>query len=460
MIGVGVGIGCGAAEPATDRAAASTPTAASGSANLAPPRQREGFVATFQRCAAQIARATDAAAQPPATLGRACEQISSCGELFGDGPCRASWDTLCGDDGLQPSDALRGLIRTCAGQYCARISTGFVRACAASSSIEASHQVAIWSELHAAILDQLFSDQLLVPPALIERYLALPEEPSVGDFKALDLAAQLAGDPAALVDGRQAVFGIAAKMLAAMTFQPAIALSPPVPLPKAAVVPRATIVDDPAVSVLLGSDGIWLGSSAGTCFRPRNTDAQEWGWLESELVSLKIGFADRSSLELTAAPKVTYQDAVHAMDLARKVGFVDTTIADPGELAVSLPGPGKARSVHHCPIPAAGTSGYPKPGSGPARRGEQTHDRAALADAPSVVVTPDEIRVGSERVLSIKAASSGRGSIPELGKRLSTTGSKIVILQADAQTPMGVILRILATAKAVDKTILFAVKNK
>src|SRR4051794_30947040 len=95
------------------------------------------------------------------------------------------------------------------------------------------------------------------------------------------------------------------------------------------------------LSVLLQSDRIWVGLSRVNEFQeiPKKGDQQDWEKFESTLKEHKSStfFTDRSDLEIaaestTAAP-VKYQDIIHAMDLAVKVGFVDVGLSDPQGLA-------------------------------------------------------------------------------------------------------------------------------
>jgi biopolymer transport protein ExbD len=95
------------------------------------------------------------------------------------------------------------------------------------------------------------------------------------------------------------------------------------------------------LSVLVQSDKIWVGLSRVNEFQeiPKKADDQDWDKLESTLKDHKASafFADRSDIEIaaestTAAP-VKYQDIIHAMDLAVKVGFIDVGLSDPQGLA-------------------------------------------------------------------------------------------------------------------------------
>ena len=101
--------------------------------------------------------------------------------------------------------------------------------------------------------------------------------------------------------------------------------------------------DDESVtlSVLVQSDRIWVGLSRVNEFQeiPKKGDQQDWEKLETTLKEHKASafFADRTDIEVaaestTAAP-VAYQDIIHAMDVAVKVGFIDVGLTDPAGLA-------------------------------------------------------------------------------------------------------------------------------
>jgi len=101
--------------------------------------------------------------------------------------------------------------------------------------------------------------------------------------------------------------------------------------------------DDETVtlSVLVQSDRIWVGLSRVNEFQeiPKKGDSHDWEKLETTLKEHKASafFADRSNIEVagestTAAP-VPYQDVIHTMDVAIKVGFIDVGLTDPAGLA-------------------------------------------------------------------------------------------------------------------------------
>jgi biopolymer transport protein ExbD len=96
------------------------------------------------------------------------------------------------------------------------------------------------------------------------------------------------------------------------------------------------------LSVLVQSDQIWVGlSRLPDAFQviPKKGDDQDWEKFEATLKEHKTSeyFATRNDLEIaaestTAAP-VKYQDIIHAMDVAVKVGFIDVGLSDPQGLA-------------------------------------------------------------------------------------------------------------------------------
>jgi biopolymer transport protein ExbD len=97
------------------------------------------------------------------------------------------------------------------------------------------------------------------------------------------------------------------------------------------------------LSVLVQSDRIWVGLSRVNEFQdiPKKADDQDWDKFEATLKEHKTSAfftnPERNDLEIaaestTAAP-VKYQDIIHAMDIAVKVGFTDVGLSDPQGLA-------------------------------------------------------------------------------------------------------------------------------
>jgi biopolymer transport protein ExbD len=101
--------------------------------------------------------------------------------------------------------------------------------------------------------------------------------------------------------------------------------------------------DDETVtlSVLVQADRIWVGLSRVNEFQeiPKKGDEQDWEKFETTLKDHKASafFNDRADLEIaaesTAQQPVKYQDIIHAMDVAVKVGFIDVGLSDPAGLA-------------------------------------------------------------------------------------------------------------------------------
>jgi biopolymer transport protein ExbD len=95
------------------------------------------------------------------------------------------------------------------------------------------------------------------------------------------------------------------------------------------------------LSVLVQADKVWVGLSRVNEFQeiPKKGDEQDWEKFETTLKEHKASafFADRSDLEIaaesTAQSVVKYQDIIHAMDVAVKVGFIDVGLTDPAGLA-------------------------------------------------------------------------------------------------------------------------------
>jgi biopolymer transport protein ExbD len=96
------------------------------------------------------------------------------------------------------------------------------------------------------------------------------------------------------------------------------------------------------LSVLVQSDKIWIGLSRVNEFQdiPKlPSGEQDWDKFETTIKQHKTSafFNDRADIEIAAesTPQspVKYQDVIHAMDVAVKVGFVDVGLSDPAGLA-------------------------------------------------------------------------------------------------------------------------------
>lgn len=95
------------------------------------------------------------------------------------------------------------------------------------------------------------------------------------------------------------------------------------------------------LSVLLQADRILIGVSRVDQFDTISNKGgtPDWVEFENKLKEHKASafFADRTDIEVAAestreAP-VKYQDIIHAMDVALKVGFIDVGLTDPNGLA-------------------------------------------------------------------------------------------------------------------------------
>lgn len=99
--------------------------------------------------------------------------------------------------------------------------------------------------------------------------------------------------------------------------------------------------EKPNLSVLIQADKIWIGVSRVNDFQEIAAKAgdQDWDKFEATLKEQKASafFSDRTDLEVaaesTAQSVVHYQDVIHAMDIAVKVGFVDVGLTDPAGLS-------------------------------------------------------------------------------------------------------------------------------
>jgi biopolymer transport protein ExbD len=96
------------------------------------------------------------------------------------------------------------------------------------------------------------------------------------------------------------------------------------------------------LSVLVQSDKIWVGLSRVNEFQdiPKLSSGEhDWDKFETTVKQHKTSafFADRADIEIAAESTlqspVKYQDVIHAMDVAVKVGFIDVGLSDPAGLA-------------------------------------------------------------------------------------------------------------------------------
>jgi biopolymer transport protein ExbD len=98
---------------------------------------------------------------------------------------------------------------------------------------------------------------------------------------------------------------------------------------------------EPKLSVLIEADDIWIGVSRVDEFQriPNVGGTYDWTKFEATLHDQKVGalFNDKTDIEVAAASAtehpVAYQQLIHAMDIAVKVGFTDVGISDPNSLS-------------------------------------------------------------------------------------------------------------------------------
>ncbi len=98
--------------------------------------------------------------------------------------------------------------------------------------------------------------------------------------------------------------------------------------------------DKVILSILVQADRITIGLSRLDQFFPitKIGEDQDWVKFESTLKEQKASsyFTERTDLEIaaesTTAQPVKYQDIIHAMDIAIKVGFLDVGLTDPAGL--------------------------------------------------------------------------------------------------------------------------------
>ncbi len=99
--------------------------------------------------------------------------------------------------------------------------------------------------------------------------------------------------------------------------------------------------EDPKLSVLIQSDGIWIGVSRVNDFThlPSTASGYDWRALEAALRVQKASALFEKSVDLELAAEssrehpVSYQQLVAAMDVAIKAGFTDVGITDPSQLS-------------------------------------------------------------------------------------------------------------------------------
>jgi len=257
----------------------------------------------------------------------------------------------------------------------------------------------------------------------------------------------------------------------------------PAPAPAPAPKPPPTPC---SISVFVDATNAWIGTTAGTC---RVARAE----LGDELRSLKQSFPKACSppLELASDTGV-YQDLISAMDVAVKEGFIDVGLSSRDALSIALPSKDPAshctapqNAVDPPPLPPAEPSPTPKIGSDgtieitlpPPEAGA----KQALQVAPVLVVTKTEMLYQNEPItidqLAPRLAVETKKTLATLGPRQQKACADakrglrpapgnicpigLLILQADAATPITTINRIVTTSKEAGyDNLLFAVKNR
>ena len=108
--------------------------------------------------------------------------------------------------------------------------------------------------------------------------------------------------------------------------------------------PITDVIDPPPViSVLIQSDIIYVGVSRLAIdpvqIKKDPGGKYDWTTFENSLVALKKeeAFAERNDIEIaaesTALAQVKYDDVIHAMDIAVKVGFIGVGLSEPTSLS-------------------------------------------------------------------------------------------------------------------------------
>jgi biopolymer transport protein ExbD len=214
------------------------------------------------------------------------------------------------------------------------------------------------------------------------------------------------------------------------------------------------------VVLAVRSDGLRLATRAdGRCFRARAAGQLDLAWLEAELTTA-LAHDCAVTIEIGATPDTKYQEVVSVMDVAMKAGIGGaigmTSMAD---LSVKLDGD-PTKDAAHCP--AMVMSKAPAEPAPAAAAPPVTSTGSALAKAPVVIVSRDEVTVGGKHVASVAELAAGDGTIAALVAAVpATPADRTVILQADQSSDMKVITRIIDTLKGAGyDNVLFAVKNK
>jgi biopolymer transport protein ExbD len=218
------------------------------------------------------------------------------------------------------------------------------------------------------------------------------------------------------------------------------------------------------VAIYVTSEGTWIATgkdAASRCYAERKGGQLDLSWLEAELKQF-VGLPCLPTIELASEDEVLYKDVIHTMDVAVKVGLSEVGLSTVEELSAPMNDATADKSTQaHCPattIALESGSAAPLRKPAPVLTGSGSD---ALAKAPVVIITRDEITVGGSRVASVKESTKGTGAFDELAKALPPARDGLLILQADESTPSVVIDRVVTTSKAAGfDNILFAVKKR
>ena len=215
------------------------------------------------------------------------------------------------------------------------------------------------------------------------------------------------------------------------------------------------------IAIYVTKDGLWIGNGQGIrgrCFSPAKDGILDFGWLERQLHHYDTADC-KPAVELAADDDVSYQEVIHAMDVSVKLGLTNVGITDAKSLPVMLGGvpDGTPADCSNATLHVAAAT--PQPHSVPSAP-PSSQDR--LKHAPVVIVTKTEIDVAGKLVVKLDDLGTGAGNITELASALpKAPPDAMAILQADQDTPMNVMDRVVQTLKASGySNLLFAVKNK
>ena len=191
--------------------------------------------------------------------------------------------------------------------------------------------------------------------------------------------------------------------------------------------------DVPALAIERGSMTLVSGPLAHRV-TTRHDGSPDVAWLEARLTAEKTAQPECGAVEITGGRSVRYRDVITAMDVAVKVGLMDVGL-DTGDDHSSPPDPDPPAR------PRSGTD--------------------ALKTAPVLVITKDELVIGTSHIASVAEVAAGADLIEPLARALPPTIDHTAVLQADEATDMIVITRVVRTLKRAGyNNVLFAVTNK